>query len=304
MISDDEKSEILDCLNSAWLTTGPRTKLFEQNFSEVVGSKHAIAVNSCTAAMHLVVEAVGLRPGQGVLVPTMTFAATAEIVVHMGGIPILVDCDPSTLNMDLNDADLKIKNLRLGKTPLDKNVGICGIIPVHVGGFMSDMDEISDFAKRHGLWVIEDAAHALPASYRSSRKNWVRCGEGTAAITCYSFYANKTMTTGEGGMAVTNNGELAERIRCMALHGLSNDAWNRYRGGNWDYQIIAAGYKYNMTDIAASIGIHQLKRIEQFRKAREAIAIGYLDEFQTLECFVLPTTSEDRIHSWHLFPYN
>lgn len=292
-LSEAEIAEVVDTLRSGWLTTGPRVKRFEEDLAAAVGAPHAIAVNSCTAALHLAVEALGLRQGQSVLVPTMTFAATAEVVRYAGAVPVLVDCDPATLNMDLADAERRIKDAR---EPV-------GIIPVHVGGLMMDVDAISAFAKRHGLWVIEDAAHALPAAWRRPDGSWQRCGEGTAAVTCFSFYANKTVTTGEGGMATTANAALAERMRMMSLHGLSNDAWGRFsKGGSWDYRILAPGFKYNLTDVAAALGIHQLARAEEMRKDRERLARRYLELLSNVEELELPSVPDDRIHSWHLFP--
>ncbi len=303
-IDEAEIEEVSACLRSGWLTTGPRTRQFEGAFAESVGARHAVAVNSCTAALHLAVEALGLRPGQAVLVPTMTFAATAEVVRYQGAAPLLVDCGPVTLNMDLADAARKIGELRAGRTPLDPTLEVVGIIPVHVGGLMLDMDAVGIFAKEHGLWVVEDAAHAFPAAYRSSpEKPWRQCGESTAAVTCFSFYANKTMTTGEGGMAVTDDDQLAARMRRMSLHGLSHDAWKRYSGNSdWDYRIVAAGFKYNLTDIAAAIGNCQLRRSEEMRRDREAIARQYRRAFADLEQIESPPDPTDRIHSWHLFP--
>jgi perosamine synthetase len=256
--------------------------------------------------LHLAVEALGLKPGQGVLVPTMTFAATAEVVRYLGAIPILVDCDPETLNLDLNDAARKLEQLRDGGLPqsIPKDTRVVGIIPVHVGGLMLDCDAVQAFAIREGLWVVEDAAHAFPSAWRRSPSEpWQKCGEGTAQVSCFSFYANKTITTGEGGMAVTDSSELANRIRMMSLHGLTHDAWSRYsEGGSWDYKIGAPGFKYNLTDIAAAIGIHQLARAEQMRKERESIARLYLREFHDTAEIALPSDPPDRIHSWHLFP--
>lgn len=310
-ITEAEIAEVLDCLRSHWLTTGPRTKRFETSFAEMVGGKHAVALNSCTAALHLAVEALGLGPGQAVLVPTMTFAATAEIVRYQNAIPLLVDCDPVTLNMDLVDAERKIEQLHSDQTPLDPNLRVVGIIPVHVGGLMMDMGAVHAFAAKHGLWVIEDAAHSFPAAYAerpsSSREaeeiRWRRCGENTSAVACFSFYANKTITTGEGGMAVTDDDALASRMRQMSLHGLSHDAWKRFAGNTaWDYRIVAPGYKYNLTDIAAAIGIHQLARAEDMRQERQTLARYFLKQFADVEQLDLPTDPPDRIHSWHLFP--
>jgi perosamine synthetase len=300
-LTETEIAEVVDTLRSGWLTTGPKVKRFEEDLAAAVGATHAVALNSCTAALHLAVEALGLRAGQGVLVPTMTFAATAEVVRYAGATPVLVDCDPVTLNMDLEDAERKIAGLRADTEPV-------GIIPVHVGGLMMDMGRVADFARRHGLWIVEDAAHALPAAWRPGPDQpWQRCGESrgerTAAVTCFSFYANKTVTTGEGGMATTSDPALAERMRMMSLHGLSHDAWGRFaKGGSWDYRILAPGFKYNLTDVAAALGIHQLARAEAMRQDRERLAFRYLKSFQDTEELELPPVPDDRIHSWHLFP--
>jgi perosamine synthetase len=303
-ISEAEVAEVAACLRSGWLTTGPRTKEFEAAFAAAVGAKHALALNSCTAALHLAVEALGLRAGQAVLVPTMTFAATAEVVRYQGAVPLLVDCERATLNMDLDDARGKIDDLRAGRTPLDPALQVIGMIPVHVGGLMMDMDSVKSFAAERGLWLIEDAAHAFPAAYRAdSQSEWRHCGYDSAAVTCFSFYANKTMTTGEGGMAVTADDQLAGRMRQMSLHGLSHDAWKRYSGNSaWDYHIVAAGFKYNMTDVAAALGLGQLGRAEEMRREREAIAGFYRAALCDMAAIELPPAPENRIHSWHLFP--
>lgn len=303
-IEDEEIEEVTACLRSGWLTTGPRTRQFELDFAEQVGAKYAVAVNSCTAALHLAVEALGLGAGQAVLVPTMTFAATAEVVRYQGAIPILVDCEPSTLNMDLADAERKLHGCERRRWPLASGAKVRGIIVVHVGGLMMDIESIHAFARRHGLWVVEDAAHALPAAWRrGAAHRWRRCGQNTAATTCFSFYANKTITTGEGGMAVTDDATRADRMRQMSLHGLSRDAWDRYRGsGSWDYRIMAPGYKYNLTDIAAALGIHQLRRAEPMRLRREAIARSYRKALTAVPQLELPPLPTDRIHAWHLFP--
>jgi dTDP-4-amino-4,6-dideoxygalactose transaminase len=305
-LSNDEINEVVDTLRSGWLTTGPKVKRFEQNFAQAVNAKYAVALSSCTAALHLAVEALGLSAGQAVLVPTMTFAATAEVILYKGAIPILVDCDPESGNLDLADAERKILQLRTGKLPsvIAPDAKIVGIIAVHVGGFMLDVDALKNFARRHNLWLVEDAAHAFPSAWRKdSQSEWTMCGEDTATVTCYSFYANKTITTGEGGMAVTNSDLIAERIRLMSLHGLSHDAWNRHTTqGSWDYKIFAPGYKYNLTDIAAAIGIHQLARAEEMRQQREEIALTYLQAFAEMEELDLPPICENRLHSWHLFP--
>lgn len=301
-----EIDEVVETLRSGWLTTGPRTRRFEEEFAAAVGATHALALNSCTAALHLALAALDLQPGQAVLVPTMTFAATAEVVRYLGAVPILVDCDPVTLNLDLEDAEAK---LRPENWPpeIDRDLKPVGLIPVHVGGLMLAMDAVHAFARHHGLWVVEDAAHAFPAAWRrNSDAPWQRCGEGTSAVTCFSFYANKTITTGEGGMAVTEDEALLERMRCLSLHGLSKDAWGRYTAqGSWDYRIVAAGFKYNLTDIAAAIGLHQLARAEAMRQDRQRLALAYREALAALaaEGFLeLPPVPADRVHAWHLFP--
>lgn len=302
-LGDQEVNEVVETLRSGWLTSGPRVKRFEDRFAESVGATNAVAVNSCTAALHLAVEALGLKAEQGVLVPTMTFAATAEVVRYQGAIPVLVDCDPLTLNLDLDDAARKLKKFQGTGNHNTKPTKIVGIMPVHVGGLMIDLGRLREFARAHKLWVVEDAAHAFPAGWRSdSKQSWQQRSNGSGAVTCYSFYANKTITTGEGGMAVTNNAKLARRIRLMSLHGLSHDAWGRYSAnGNWDYKIVAPGYKYNLTDVAAAMGIHQLDRAEAMRGEREAIAMRYCAALAAVEQIELPADDDDRIHSWHLF---
>ena len=303
-ITEPEIEEVAACVRSGWLTTGPRTRQFESSFAECVGARHAVAVNSGTAALHLAVESLGLRAHQAALVPTMTFAATAEVVRYCGAVPILVDCDAATLNMDLEDAERKLGQLRAGRLPLDPKLEVVGVIPVHVGGLMMDVTAIESFAARHGLWVVEDAAHALPAAFRrNSDHTWRRCGENTAAVTCFSFYATKTITTGEGGMAVSDDPDLAQHMRQMSLHGLSHDAWKRYTAnGSWDYRIVAPGYKYNLTDIAAALGTLQLQRAEAMRRQREAVAKAYLQSLADEPAVELPPDPPDRIHAWHLFP--
>jgi dTDP-4-amino-4,6-dideoxygalactose transaminase len=305
-IAEEEIQEVAAALRSGWLTTGPRTLRFEQEFAAAVGAAHAVAVNSCTAALHLAAEALGLKAGQGVLVPTMTFAATAEIVRYLGAVPILVDCDPVTADLSLADSERKLSQLRVGNLPqsIPEDLPVVGMIPVHVGGLMMNIVQLQSFASQHGLWVVEDAAHAFPAAWRCGPGSpWQRCGEATAAVTCFSFYANKTITTGEGGMAVTADADLASRMRSMSLHGLSHNAWNRYSGtGSWDYRILAPGYKYNLTDVAAAIGLHQLARANDMRRRREVIAMRYREAFAEVEEIEVPLVDKNRIHSWHLFP--
>ncbi|MEQ1871917.1 MAG: DegT/DnrJ/EryC1/StrS aminotransferase family protein [Vicinamibacterales bacterium] len=303
-IGEPEIREVVDVLQSGWLTTGPRVAAFETAFAAAVGAPYAVALNSATAALHLAVEALGLARGQGVLVPTMTFAATAEVVRYMDAVPILVDCDPMTLNIDYDDAERKLAAAQAGRLSGIPGLKVVGVIPVHVGGVMVDLAATRAFAERHGLWVVDDAAHAFPAAWRSNEKGaWVNCGADTARVSCFSFYANKTITTGEGGMAVTHDRVVADRMRVMSLHGLSHDAWGRYQsGGSWDYRIVAPGFKYNLTDIAAAVGIHQLARAEEMRASRESLALEYLYRLSEVDGIELPSVVDHRIHAWHLFP--
>jgi perosamine synthetase len=302
-IAEDEVEAVARTVRSGWLTSGPQARRFESEFAAAVQARHALAVNSCTAALHLAVEALGLGPGQAALVPTMTFAATAEVVRYQGGIPVLVDCDPETAHMDLADAERKVAALRAGALPaaIPRDARVVGIIPVHVGGLMMDVAAVKRFAGRHRLWIVEDGAHSFPAAWRAGpREPWQRCGQNTSAVSCFSFYANKTITTGEGGMAATDDDALADRMRLMSLHGLSHDAWGRYAGGPWDYRIVAPGFKYNLGDVAASLGLGQLARAEAMRAEREAIARRYQEALAGLP-LDLPADPEDRIHAWHLF---
>jgi dTDP-4-amino-4,6-dideoxygalactose transaminase len=306
LFGQPEFDEVAAVLRCGWLTTGRRVERFEVAFARAVGAREAVAVNSCTAALHLALEALGLARGDAVLVPTMSFAATAEVVSYLGALPLLVDCDPVTGNMSLPDALEKVESLAAGRLPraLPRRARVVGIIPVHVGGLMLDMGAVSRLARRLDLWIVEDAAHAFPAAWRANpQRRWRRCGENTSAVTCFSFYGNKTITTGEGGMAVTGSRALALRMRTMSLHGIAHDASTRFsEGGSSDYRIVAPGFKYNLTDLAAAIGVHQIERAEAMRVRREEIARFYLEELSRIAEIELPLDSSNRIHSWHLFP--
>jgi dTDP-4-amino-4,6-dideoxygalactose transaminase len=295
-ITQDEVDEVVDSLKSGWLTTGPKTKRFEDEFAGYVGTKHAIALNSATAALHLALEAIGLQRGDAVLLPTMTFAATAEVVRYFDAKPILVDCRESDFNLDIVDASRQIKRA------VHRGEKLRAILPVHYGGQAADMAGVKALAREHGLKVIEDAAHCCPAAYRDRPgAPWKKVGS-ESDVCCYSFYANKCITTGEGGMACTDDDKLAERIRIMSLHGISKDAWRRFTSeGSWYYEIVAPGFKYNLTDIAAAIGIHQLRKADQFRKERERVAALYRQRLGEIEEIILPSDDPNRIHSWHLF---
>ncbi len=283
-IGEAEVPAVVETLHSGWLTTGHKVKTFETNFANYVGAKHAVAVNSGTAALHLALDAVDIKQGDEVIVPTMTFAATAEVVLYFKAKPVLVDCQPDTLNLDAS----KIEAAITSRTK--------AIIPVHMAGQACDMDAILSLAQKYNLRVIEDAAHALPSNYRGRAIGTI------GDITCFSFYATKTITTGEGGMATTDHPEWAERMRMMSLHGISHDAWNRYtKEGSWYYEVISAGFKYNLTDIAAAIGIEQLKRCKEFWEARQRIAMKYREGFSDLDAVRVPTCANDAQHAWHLF---
>jgi perosamine synthetase len=287
-ITQAEIDEVVACMKSGWLTTGPRTKEFEATFARRVGAKHAVALNSCTAALHLALDAIGLKRGETVLVPTMTFAATAEVVRYFDATPVLVDCEPRSLCIDPEALRAKAKELK---------GTLRAIIPMHYGGQMVDVDAIHSIAKELGVPVIEDAAHTLPAYYKGRQVG------STADITCFSFYANKCITTGgEGGMAVTDSDAWADRMRVMSLHGMSKDAWKRFTDkGSWYYELVAPGFKYNLTDIAAGIGLRQLDRLDHLWAERRALAARYTEKLGAIPGLELPEELPGRQHSWHLY---
>ncbi|MDP2364658.1 MAG: DegT/DnrJ/EryC1/StrS family aminotransferase [Ignavibacteria bacterium] len=284
-ISEEEIDEMVDTLRSGWLSMGPKTIRFEEEFNKYIGSKKSVAVSSWTAAGHLTLEAFGIQKGDEVIVPTMTFPATAEIVCYFGATPVIVDVDEDTLNISLDEIEKAI-------TPKTK-----AIIPVHYGGQPCDLDEIQELANVHNLKVLEDAAHSLPATYKGKKIGTI------SDVTCFSFYATKTLSTGEGGMICTNNEEIAERCAIMRLHGINRDAWKRYsESGSWYYEVVAPGYKYNFTDLQASLGLPQLKKVDAMWDWRKKIAKSYLEGFKDLDLITLPTVKNDRESSWHLFP--
>ncbi len=283
-IDDDEIREVTEALRSGWVTTGPKTKEFERQFAAAVGAKHGIALNSCTAALHLALEAAGVRAGDEVITTPYTFAASAEVIRYFDARPVLIDVDDETLNIR---ADL-IESAVTGKTK--------AILPVHIAGASADLDPILDVARRHGLAVIEDAAHSFPTRYKG------RTIGSVGHLTCFSFYATKTITTGEGGMITTNDDVLAERCRIMSLHGISKDAWKRYTAeGSWYYEIIAPGFKYNMTDIAAALGLAQLRKVGRMLRRRHEIAARYTEAFSLMPELQVPGVPAYSTHSWHLY---
>jgi perosamine synthetase len=283
-IGAEEICAVVEVLKSGWLTTGAKVREFEERFSEFVGSRHAVAVNSATAALHLALRAAGVGAGDEVIVPAMTFAATAEVVLYLNAKPILVDCDPDTLNIDP-------QCIAAALTPRTK-----AIVPVHFGGQPCAMSPILDMARAHDCKVIEDAAHALPAADAGKAVGTI------GDITCFSFYATKTMTTGEGGMATTDNAEWAQTMRMLSLHGISHDAWNRYSAeGSWYYEVVSMGYKYNLTDLAAALGLEQLKKASAFAAARRRIAEAYTEAFAELPEVRPLFCAEGKEHAWHLY---
>ncbi|ACD95207.1 DegT/DnrJ/EryC1/StrS family aminotransferase [Trichlorobacter lovleyi] len=286
-IGEEEINEALDSLRSGWLTTGPKTKRFEEEFAAFVGNGvEAIAVNSATAGLHLALEAVGIGPGDEVITTPYTFTSTAEVIRYLGADPVFVDSDPNTYNIDPTKIEAAI-------TPRTK-----AIVPVHFAGLSCDMNVLLSIACRHNLKVVEDAAHALPTTC-----NGQLIGTLASDVTVYSFYATKTITTGEGGMIVTRNPELAKRCRVMRLHGISRDAFDRYTSTkpSWHYEVIAPGYKYNMTDIAASLGIHQLHKAHLFQQKRQTMAAGYDEALQGLPLLLPPHAPSGDTHAWHLY---
>ena len=289
-ITELEKQAVLEVLDSGWITTGPRAKAFEQRFAEVVGARHAVALNSATAALHLALDAFGVGPGDEVIVPTWTFAASAEVVVYRGARPVLVDVEARTLNATP-------QTILDAVTPRTK-----AVVAVHFAGLPMAIAPLVEALDRAGIPVVEDAAHAFPSRIGGPSG---RLAGTIARAGAYSFYATKTITTGEGGMLVTDDDTVADRARLMALHGISRDAWKRYTAsGDWFYEIEDAGYKYNMTDIAAALGLAQLSRATELLEARRRLARAYDEAFRNsavADLVDLPPDAPDGSHAWHLY---
>lgn len=283
-ITEDEIAEVIESLRAGWLTMGQKTINFEEKFRDYIGSQNAVSVNSCTAGLHLALKAIGLKEGDEVILPAVTFAATSEVVTYFNATPVMVDIDMQTFNIDISRTEESItKRTR-------------AIIPVHYGGQPCDMDEICSLAGSHNLSVIEDAAHAIPASYKGRKIGTI------GDLTCFSFYATKSLTTGEGGMVTTENSDWADRMRILRLHGISKDAWKRYTGeGSWYYEVLEAGYKYNMTDIHASLGLAQLRKLDWMWERRKRIADLYTESFRSLPEVLPPLVKPDRESAWHLY---
>lgn len=282
-LGDAERNEVLDTLNSDWITTGPKTKAFEVKLAKYLNAPGIVALNSCTAGLHVGLVALGIGPGDEVIVPSMTFCATANVVEHVGARPVLVDVCPDTLNLDPEAAAKAI-------TPRTK-----AIIPVHYAGHPVDLDPIFELAKKHGLVVMEDAAHALPAKYKG-----VMVGSRTN-LAAFSFYATKNLTTVEGG-CLTGDPDLVDKARIIGHHGMNRDAWKRFdRSGSWYYEVVLPGFKYNMTDVQAAIGLHQLDRLAGFQKRRREVVAAYGKGFGDLAALQLPVERAEVESSWHLY---
>jgi len=283
LIGEDEIAEVADTLRSNWITTGPKTKRFEAAFAQQTGAPEALALSSCTAGLHLALLANGIGPGDEVITSTVTFAATVNVIEHVGARPVLVDVEPDTLN------------LCPGQVARSVTERTKAILVVHYAGHPADLDALEAIAEQHQLKIIEDAAHAIPARYKGRM-----IGSGLNP-TSFSFYATKNLATGEGGM-LTGDPETLSRARTLSLHGMSRDAWRRYdQEGSWFYDIIAPGFKYNMTDIQASLGLHQLKRLASFQTRRKEIVDAYHDAFEDIEAFQLPVCRQEVEHAWHLY---
>jgi dTDP-4-amino-4,6-dideoxygalactose transaminase len=292
-VGDEELAEVLDTLRSDWITTGPKTRRFEEDFSTYVGAPAAAAVNSCTAATMVALAAMGVGVGDAVLTTTLTFVSTVHVIEHVGATPILVDIDPATLNLDPTQLSTGLQQAH------DRGLTPKAVIPVHYAGLPCDMAAVKDFARQHKLGIVEDAAHSLPAQFDGRMIGSVDTDLQHAVA--FSFYATKNLTTGEGGM-LTGSPELIEEARLWILHGMSRDAWNRYgKGGSWFYEVVRPGFKCNMTDVAAALGIHQLQRLAGLHRRRLAVASRYDEAFVDLP-LTLPPTAVGTVHARHLYP--
>lgn len=296
LIGEEEIAEVVDTLRSEWITTGPKTKLFEQEFAAAIGTQSALAVNSCTAALHIALATLGVGRGDAVITTPLTFCSTAHVIEQMGARPVFVDVEPDTLNLDISKAKETV--LRLHR---DAEYRVRAILPVHLYGHPCDMDSLLELASEFELAVIEDAAHALPAKHKGRMIGSMASASPVPLFSCFSFYATKNMTTGEGGM-LTGPRELVEDARIWSLHGMSRDAWKRYGSeGSWYYEVVRPGFKYNMTDVQAAIGLHQLRKLPKFHARRRAIVQKYNSAFSNLRQFQVPTERESVEHAWHLY---
>ncbi len=296
LIGEEEIAEVVDTLRSDWITTGPKVKRFEGEFASAVGASGALALSSCTAAMHVALLTLGIGPGDAVITTPMTFCSTVHVIEQVGARPILGDIEPDTLNIDPAKVRETVRKLNRGAEGPVK-----AIIPVHLHGHPCDLDSLLEVAEEHKLAVIEDAAHALPAKYKGRSIGSCATASAVPLLTCFSFYATKNLTTGEGGM-LTGRPEIIEEARIWSLHGMSRDAWKRYSSeGSWYYGVVRPGFKYNMTDIQAAIGLPQLRKLPRFHARRVEIVRRYNVAFSQLEQFQLPAERSEVEHAWHLY---
>ena len=297
-IGEEEIAEVVDTLRSDWITTGPKVMRFEQEFAAAVGAPAALALSSCTAALHLALISLGIGPGDAVLTTPMTFCSGVHVIEQVGARPILVDVDPDTLNVDPANVRAAVEKWSASRNRPHR---LRAILPVHLYGHPCEMDSLLEIAQDHRLAIIEDAAHALPASYRGKTIGSKASSTSVPVITCFSFYATKNLTTAEGGM-LTGSPETVEEARTWSLHGMNCDAWKRYGAGkSWYYEVTHPGFKYNMTDLQAAIGLHQLAKLSRFRARRAEIARRYNAAFSQCDQLQIPVKRNDVEHAWHLY---
>ena len=292
-IGPEEEREVLDTLRSGWITTGPKTKRFERDFAAYVGAKHALAVAHCTGALHLALFALGIGEGDEVITTPFTFTATAEVMAYLGAKPIFVDIEPNSLNIDPAKIEETLASNKLKRAR--------ALLPVHFAGRACDMDRLQSIAERHGLKIVEDAAHALGSTLTMERRGKIKIGT-IGDLSCFSFYATKNITSAEGGMITTEDAALAEKIAVASLHGMDRDAWKRYdQSGSWYYEIHDVGFKYNLSDVHAAIGLAQLKRADDFMRRRTEIALAYNEAFRAEPSLEVPDLAPGLDHAWHLY---
>ncbi len=317
-VDDSDIERVVDVLRSGWWTTGALTREFEARFADYIGTSHAVALNSCTAALHVALVALGVGEGDLVVTSTLTFAATAEVAVYLGAIPVLLDAESETLNLSPAQLRALLEALASDTPAASLSAAVDGgllcpgtvraipegaditsvkaLIPVHFAGQACEMGEIGSLAASYGIPIVEDAAHAVETTYRGQHAGTM------GAVGAFSFYATKNLSTGEGGMATTDNPDLASRMRSLSLHGISKDAWKRYTAsGSWRYDITEPGFKYNMTDVSAALGVGQLGRIEALHERRERIVEAYNARLSGMPGLTLPQNVTDGTHAWHLF---
>ncbi len=295
LIGEEEIAEVIDTLRSDWITTGPKVKRFEEEFAESVNAPAALGLNSCTAALHVALATLGIGPGDAVITTPMTFVSSVHVIEHVGAVPVMVDVEPDTLNIDPERIAEAVA--RSGKD----GARVRALLPVHLYGHPCDMNRIMEIAREYGLAVVEDAAHALPAKHEGRKVGSFADLYGVPVLTCFSFYATKNLTTGEGGM-LTGPRDLIEEARIWSLHGMSRDAWNRYSAkGSWFYEVVRPGFKYNLPDIQAALGLQQLRKLGGFQARREEIVRRYTSAFSEFEELSIPVKRPEVEHAWHLY---